>query len=267
ATAARRLPDRRIVDRVPGEPVRAAGPDPGGTAGTRRQRRGDRQPDFRCGRRAVPGLGWVWLVQGSARSVVSRPGGRGSRGGGLRIRPGRHAHRDASGRLPRRGHFRSRRAGVRRAGVAAIAGHATGFRSLPGGGSDGRSTPVTVVATPARPHTQFVRPAGSDASEPPEARGIARDGVKLLVARPDGINHARFADLGDYLSPGDLLLVNNSATLPAAVDGRRAGRSVAIHFSTERAEKLWVVELRPPGDATGHLTDIRPGERIEMPGG
>jgi S-adenosylmethionine:tRNA ribosyltransferase-isomerase len=113
----------------------------------------------------------------------------------------------------------------------------------------------------------FQRPPGSDAIEPPEARGLARDAVRLLVARPDGISHGRFADLGDYLRTGDLLVVNNSATMPAAVDGRRGGRDVAVHFSTARGENEWVVELRPPADATGHLTDVRPGERVELPGG
>ena len=121
--------------------------------------------------------------------------------------------------------------------------------------------------TLARPHTHFHRPPDSDATEPPEAHGVARDAVKLLVARPGGVSHARFADLGDYLRPDDLLVVNTSATLPAAVDGRRDGRAIAVHFSTARAEKLWVVELRPAGDMTGHLPDIRPGERIAMPGG
>ncbi|OBK50415.1 S-adenosylmethionine:tRNA ribosyltransferase-isomerase [Mycobacterium sp. 1081908.1] len=119
----------------------------------------------------------------------------------------------------------------------------------------------------ARPRTQFHRPPGSDASEPPEARGVARDAVRLLVARPGGVSHARFADLGDYLRPGDLLVVNNSATMPAAVDGRRGGRAIAVHFSTARGEKEWVVELRPAVDAAGHLTDVRPGERVELPGG
>jgi S-adenosylmethionine:tRNA ribosyltransferase-isomerase len=113
----------------------------------------------------------------------------------------------------------------------------------------------------------FHRPPGSDAVEPPEAHGVARDGVKLLVARPDGVSHARFADLGDFLRPGDLLVVNNSATLPAAVDGRRAGRPIGVHFSMACAGKLWVVELRPAADADGHLPDIRPGERIDLPGG
>ncbi|MEB3980533.1 S-adenosylmethionine:tRNA ribosyltransferase-isomerase [Mycobacterium sp. 663a-19] len=121
--------------------------------------------------------------------------------------------------------------------------------------------------TLARPHTRFRRPPGSDATEPPEARGLARDAVKLLVAGPDGVAHARFADLGEFLRPGDLLVVNNSATMPAAVDGRRAGRPIAVHFSTVLAEKAWVVELRPAGQADGHLTDVEPGERIELPGG
>jgi S-adenosylmethionine:tRNA ribosyltransferase-isomerase len=118
-----------------------------------------------------------------------------------------------------------------------------------------------------RPRTQFHRPPGSDAFEPPEAHGVARDAVRLLVARPGGVSHARFADLGDYLRPGDLLVVNNSATMPAAVDGRRGGQAIAVHFATARADKEWVVELRPAVDAAGHLTDVRPGERIDMPGG
>ena len=119
----------------------------------------------------------------------------------------------------------------------------------------------------ASPRTRFRRPPASDATEPPEAHGIARDAVKLLVAEPSGVDHARFADLGDYLRPGDLLVVNNSATLPAAVDGRRAGQPVEVHFSTARGEKLWVVELRPAVNATGHLPNIRPGERVELPDG
>jgi S-adenosylmethionine:tRNA ribosyltransferase-isomerase len=117
------------------------------------------------------------------------------------------------------------------------------------------------------PRTRFHRAPGSDAIEPPEAHGIARDAVKLLVARPDGVSHARFADLGDHLRPGDLLVVNNSATLPAAVDGRRAGQPIAVHFSTALGEKAWVVELRPAGDAEGHLCDVRSGERVDLPGG
>ena len=56
--------------------------------------------------------------------------------------------------------------------------------------------------TLAMPTTRFHRPPGSDAIEPPEAHGIARDAVKLLVARPGGVSHARFADLGDLPATG-----------------------------------------------------------------
>jgi S-adenosylmethionine:tRNA ribosyltransferase-isomerase len=74
------------------------------------------------------------------------------------------------------------------------------------------------------------------ASRPPEERGLGRDGVRLLVATPDGLVHARFGDLPRFLSPGDLLVVNTSATIAAAVDGRRRdGRPVVVHLSTPLA--------------------------------
>lgn len=117
------------------------------------------------------------------------------------------------------------------------------------------------------PQTRFDRPPGSDAIEPPEAHGVARDGVKLLVARPDGVVHSRFADLGDHLVPGDLLVVNNSATLPAAVDGTRGCRPIAVHFSAERADHVWVVELRAATVAIGPLRDVEPGDRVGLPDG
>jgi S-adenosylmethionine:tRNA ribosyltransferase-isomerase len=121
--------------------------------------------------------------------------------------------------------------------------------------------------TIAMPRTRFERPPGSDAVEPPEAHGVARDGVKLMAATPDGIAHRRFTDLGEHLEPGDLLVVNNSATLPAAVEGLRHDAPIAVHFSTALDDHMWVVELRPAVDATGHLHDVEPGERIGLPDG
>ncbi|HYZ68479.1 MAG TPA: S-adenosylmethionine:tRNA ribosyltransferase-isomerase [Mycobacterium sp.] len=117
------------------------------------------------------------------------------------------------------------------------------------------------------PLTEFERPPGSDAVEPPEAHGVARDGVKLMIASPGGITHCRFADLGAHLEPGDLLVANNSATLPAAVDGIRGVTPVAVHFSTVRDDRVWVVELRPATNATAHLPDVDAGEHIALPGG
>lgn len=121
--------------------------------------------------------------------------------------------------------------------------------------------------TLAVPHTGFTRPPGSDAVEPPEAHGVARDGVKLLVAKPNVVMHDRFADIANHLRPGDLLVVNNSATLPAAVDATRGDTPIAAHFSTALDDHVWVVELRPAADATGPLPDVEPGERIGLPDG
>jgi S-adenosylmethionine:tRNA ribosyltransferase-isomerase len=109
---------------------------------------------------------------------------------------------------------------------------------------------------------EFVLPDGAEASTPP----AVRDGVRLLVARPSGIAHVRFDRLADFLSPGDLVVVNTSATLPAAVDGRRGdGRAVTVHFATELDDRTWVVEPRPGPAATGPVEDARIGEAITLP--
>ncbi|MFN2517619.1 MAG: S-adenosylmethionine:tRNA ribosyltransferase-isomerase [Jatrophihabitantaceae bacterium] len=95
-----------------------------------------------------------------------------------------------------------------------------------------------------------------------------RDRVRLLVAARGGIRHERFDRIAAFFAPGDLLVVNTSATLAAAVDGRRAdGRLVAVHFSTELDDGSWLVELRSPRNATGPLRDVTSGERITMPDG
>jgi S-adenosylmethionine:tRNA ribosyltransferase-isomerase len=112
----------------------------------------------------------------------------------------------------------------------------------------------------------FVLPERFSATEPPEARGIDRDGVRLLVARPDRIDHAPFSDLAGYLDPGDLLVVNNSATIPAAVDATRSGKPIVVHFSAPLPDGSWTVELRAR-DRSGPLTDGAVGETIELDGG
>ena len=102
---------------------------------------------------------------------------------------------------------------------------------------------------------------------PPEARGLARDGVRLLVATPDGMLHGRFTDLPGYLAPGDLLVVNTSGTVAAAVPGRRGdGRTVLVHWSGRLAEDTWLVELRTEEPAVGRVTDAAAGETISLPG-
>jgi S-adenosylmethionine:tRNA ribosyltransferase-isomerase len=116
----------------------------------------------------------------------------------------------------------------------------------------------------------FELPARLEAHEPPEARGLPRDGVRLMVAtRHDGrLVHARFADLPSYLRSGDLVVVNVSATLPASLPATRDdGTRLELHLSTPAARLArdhWLVELRQEGSPFG---EARPHERFDLPAG
>lgn len=111
-------------------------------------------------------------------------------------------------------------------------------------------------------------PEGPAATEPPEARGVSRDGVRLLVARGSRVRMARFRELPRFLRPGDLLVVNTSATLPAAVDGELGGRRrVTVHFSTIFGDGTVAVEVRPSGGGTGPVGDLERGETVALPEG
>ena len=115
--------------------------------------------------------------------------------------------------------------------------------------------------------TVFELPERLSALEPPEARGVRRDQVRLLVADSHGMRHRRFADLGDHLAPGDLVVVNTSGTLPAAIDGElEDGRAVAVHFSTALDDGSWALEVRPATDAHGPVTSLVAGDTLRLNG-
>lgn len=110
----------------------------------------------------------------------------------------------------------------------------------------------------------LAQPVEAQESEVPVAE---RADVALLVAsRADGaLVHTRFGDLGSFLAPGDLLVVNTSATLPAALPARLEGEDVRLHLSTPADGGNWVVELR-----TAELMPFRRSEigvRLDLPGG
>src|SRR5207248_9238427 len=95
---------------------------------------------------------------------------------------------------------------------------------------------------------EFELPAELEAHEPPEARGLARDQVRLLVSRigDNRIEHLRFTDLPDVLRPGDLPLANDSAPVPAALRAWRIhGKHISLHASTRLAPGSGVAEPRP----------------------
>ncbi len=102
---------------------------------------------------------------------------------------------------------------------------------------------------------------------PPEHRGLPRDAVRLLVARGRTISHHRFHELATLLDPGDLLVVNTSATLPAALSGTRAdGTPARLHVSGWIDPDTWIVEVRQQDNRGAH-PGTRPGDVIQLPAG
>ncbi len=117
----------------------------------------------------------------------------------------------------------------------------------------------------------FDLPAALEAKEPPERRGLRRDSVRLLVARRAAgtIEHRHFTDLPELLEAGDVLVVNTSATLPAALSGRTlTGEPAEVHLSTRDPHGRWIVELRHPvPPASAPWLDAPVHTVVELKGG
>ena len=132
--------------------------------------------------------------------------------------------------------------------------------------------PLFVEQTPDKrlSSLDFDLPQKLEASEPPEARGFERDEVRLLVSyKSDArVFHARFRDLGDFLKSGDVLVINTSGTMNAALEAEREdGTKLELHLSTRLPADLWTVEVRiPEGSATEPFRSARAGETLRLPG-
>jgi len=116
----------------------------------------------------------------------------------------------------------------------------------------------------------FELPPALHATEPPEARGLRRDEVRLLVSHLDGrLEHLRFHDLPRVLRAGDLLIVNASGTLNAALYAERSsGMHVELHLSTQLPGGLWTVEVRLLGArGTQPLREALAGETLRLAAG
>ena len=95
---------------------------------------------------------------------------------------------------------------------------------------------------------------------------MARDEVRLLVATPAGLSHRRFRDLPQVLDAGDLLVINTSATVPAALTGQREDGGLAlVHVSGWLAPARWVVEIRCHGNRGPDL-GAADGDVLQLPG-
>jgi S-adenosylmethionine:tRNA ribosyltransferase-isomerase len=117
----------------------------------------------------------------------------------------------------------------------------------------------------------FELPQSLEAHEPPEARGLSRDEVRLMVsyAGDDAITHTRFLCLPSVLRRGDLLVVNESVTVNAALPATRPnGERIDLHVSQRPSHRRWIVELRRlTARATAPLRDAEPGEELILPAG
>lgn len=115
----------------------------------------------------------------------------------------------------------------------------------------------------AEPKTRFAAPADTTAPAPAEHRGLARDGVRLLVATDNGLTNARFHDLPAHLAPGDLVVVNDSATEARQVDAELLGRgAIVLHLATDLRDGRYVVELRTAPRAERAILDAGPGDIV-----
>jgi S-adenosylmethionine:tRNA ribosyltransferase-isomerase len=142
---------------------------------------------------------------------------------------------------------------------------------------------MTQTATKQAPHhlrpftlpdfdtLNFQLPPKLEATEPPEARGLARDEVRLMISHytDDRVVHTRFRALPDALVAGDVLVINTSGTMSAALMATRAdGMALELHISTQLPADLWIVEARLPGEqGTQPFYDIVAGEILRLPGG
>jgi S-adenosylmethionine:tRNA ribosyltransferase-isomerase len=113
----------------------------------------------------------------------------------------------------------------------------------------------------------FALPPALEAPSPPEARGMTRDSVRMMVAhRSDrSLVHSHFSELPRFLDEGDLVVLNTSGTLAAEVDGSGPdGGPVQVHLSTQLPAGLWTVEIRRDGRA---FLEAASGSTIALRGG
>lgn len=116
----------------------------------------------------------------------------------------------------------------------------------------------------------FELPDALAAREPPERRGLARDGVRLLAAdrRTGALRHGLFRDLADYLRPGDCLVLNASRTLPASLSARLGDAlgdaPVEVRLARRIDPRLWAALIL---DGFGNPREGDGSGTLRFPGG
>lgn len=87
-----------------------------------------------------------------------------------------------------------------------------------------------------------------------------RDASRLMVVHHDSgqIEHRVFRDIGRYLHPGDLLVLNQTRVIPARLFGHKAGTGGAVELLllNQRDGRTW--------EALARGKKLRPGTEIEL---
>ncbi|MEH7159274.1 S-adenosylmethionine:tRNA ribosyltransferase-isomerase [Neobacillus drentensis] len=112
----------------------------------------------------------------------------------------------------------------------------------------------------------FYLPDELNASLPPEKRGVRRDHVRMMVLdKTTGvINHDHFFQLADYLQPGDLLIANNSRTIPAVLHAKWVRNTnpiettIEVRLARRVREDLWEALIVADPVKLGDLLEFSP---------
>ncbi len=119
------------------------------------------------------------------------------------------------------------------------------------------------------PSLDFILPGELEADTPPEARNLARDEVRLLVSysADNTVVHTQFRQIGDFLGEGDIIVINTSGTMKAALNATRAdGMALEIHLSTRLPAGLWLIEARQRRESASlPFRQIVAGETLHLP--
>ncbi len=99
-------------------------------------------------------------------------------------------------------------------------------------------------------------PAHFIAQQPVEPRDASR--LLVLDRATDAITHARFADIGRYLRPGDLLILNDTRVIPARLPARKArtGGKAEVLLLRRTAPRMWEALVGGHGLGPGSQLDI-----------
>ncbi len=143
--------------------------------------------------------------------------------------------------------------------------------STPTAGKNFNLTYLVDAKLPLGRALDFTLPPHLEAAEPPEARGLERDEVRLMVSylHDNSVIHTNFRRIDKFLEAGDVLVINTSGTLNAALPAARAdGQPLELHLSTRLPGDTWTVEVRQPdGGTTRPFREVAAGEKLTLPAG